>query len=69
MPRWCPVEAASKHAKRGMIWPPAKTSMRKPPAAHLLDDLRQSLGRALKHVERGGQAVDIRHWTFGWAIT
>src|SRR5262249_7856593 len=49
-----PLEAASKHSNGGMIWPPGKTSIREPPAARLLYDLRQPLGRALEHVERRG---------------
>ena len=49
-----PFEAASKHSNGGMIWPPGKDLDAEPPAAHLVDDLRQPLGRPLVHVERRG---------------
>src|SRR6185503_14000471 len=64
-----PFDAASKQAYGSMIWPPAKTSIRnRPPlissttfASRWAAPWSTSLARV--------QVVDIRHWTFGCAMT
>src|SRR6185436_11748115 len=64
-----PREVASKQSSGSMIWPPAKTSIRnRPPlissttfASRWAAPWSTSLARV--------QVVDIRHWTFGCAMT
>src|SRR5262245_26833062 len=68
-PSMVPWEVASKHAKSGMICPPAKTSIRnRPPliSSTIAEGRRAAPWRLSSW---GGQAVDIRHWIFGCAMT
>ena len=55
-----PCEAASKHSNGWHDLAAREDLDPEPPAAHLLDDLRQPLGRALEYVEHRG----ARPWTF-----
>src|SRR5262245_10751596 len=64
-----PWEAASKQAKSGMIWPPGKTSIRnRPPLVSSTILANRSAAPSITSSRRG-QDVDMRHWTFGWAMT
>src|SRR5262252_5245468 len=64
-----PWDAASKHSNGCMIWPPGKTSIRNRPPL-VSSTIFPSLWAAPCSTSRDGvQDVDIRHWTFGWAIT
>src|SRR5262249_10836998 len=63
-----PLEAASKHSNGGMIWPPGNTSMWNRPS--LISSTIFAIRSAVVCTSSAlGQAVDMRHWTFGWAIT
>src|SRR5713101_7972277 len=64
-----PWEAASKQAKSDMIWPPAKTSIRNRPPLISSTTFASSRAAPWRLSSTGGQAVDIRHWTFGCAMT
>ena len=64
-----PCEAASKQSNGWHDLATRKDLDPEPPAAPLLHDLRQTLGRALGTSSAGVQAVDIRHWIFGCAMT
>src|SRR6266404_2814228 len=64
-----PWEAASKQAKSVMIWPPAKTSIRNRPPLISSTTFASSRAAPWRLSSTGGQAVDIRHWTFGCAMT
>src|SRR5215471_15712973 len=64
-----PWDAASKHLNGCMIWPPGKTSIRNRPPV-VSSTIFPSLWAAPCSTSRDGvQAVDIRHWIFGCAIT
>src|SRR5215510_5274000 len=64
-----PWDAASKQAKSGMIWPPGKTSIRnRPPLVSSTILANRSAAPSITSSRRG-QDVDMRHWTFGWAMT
>ena len=63
-----PFEAALKQSSGGMIWPPGKTSIRKRPA--LISSTSFASRSAKPCMEEPlVQVVDIRHWTFCWAMT
>src|SRR6185295_12667425 len=64
-----PFEAASKQAKSGMIWPAAKTSIRNRPPLVSSTTFASRWAAPCSTSRAGGQAVDIRHWTFGCAMT
>ncbi len=64
-----PWEAASKHSNGGMIWPPGKTSIRNRPPLISSTTFPSRWAAPCILSSAGVQAVDIRHWTFGWAIT
>src|SRR5262249_6930286 len=51
-----------------MIWPPGKTSIRNRPPL-ISSTAFASRSAALWTPSPGVKAVDIRHWTFGWAMT
>src|SRR5215813_6751532 len=63
-----PLEAASKHSNGCMIWPPASTSIRNRPPLVSSTIFASSSAVRCTSIERG-HAVDIRHWTFGCAMT
>src|SRR2546425_479611 len=64
-----PWEAASKQSNGGMIWPPGKTSIRTRPPL-ISSTPSASRGAAPWTMSNVAvQDVDIRHWTFGWAMT
>src|SRR5215813_10085534 len=64
-----PCEAASKHSNGCMICPPGKTAIwKRPPLASsttlaICWAARRCTSKATEN------AVDMRHWTFGWAMT
>jgi hypothetical protein len=64
-----PLEAASKHSKGGMIWPLGSTSIRNRPLliSSTIVATRSALPWSVSST--AGNAVGIRHWTFGWAMT
>src|SRR5262245_50422529 len=64
-----PWDAASKHSNGPMIWPPGNTSIlnRPPLVSSTICAKRRAAFRNTSSV--GGNAVDIRHWIFGWAMT
>src|SRR6266481_5147231 len=64
-----PWEAASKQAKSVMIWPPAKTSIRNRPPLISSTTFASSRAAPWRLSSTGGQAVDVRHWTCGCAMT
>jgi hypothetical protein len=64
-----PWEAASKQPNGGMIWPPGKTSIRNRPPLISSTTCASRCAAPWSMSVPGVQAVDIRHWTFGWAIT
>ena len=63
-----PFAAASKQSSGGMIWPPAKTSMRNRPPLVSSTIFAKYSAVCCTSSERA-QAVDMRHWIFGWAMT
>src|SRR5215470_11168342 len=64
-----PWEAASKHSKVCMIWPAAKSSIRKRPPLVSSTSLANCWAAPWSWSSAGGQVVDIRHWIFGCAMT
>src|SRR6266567_1356307 len=64
-----PFEAASKHSNGGMIWPPGKTSIRNRPPLICSTTVASRWAAPCRMSIAGVHAVDIRHWTFGWAMT
>src|SRR5262249_14511980 len=63
-----PFEAASKQSNGCTIWPPAKTSiLNRPPLISSTTLANCSAVRCTSSAR--GQAVDMRHWTFGCAMT
>ena len=64
-----PLEAASKHSNGGMIWPPGKTSIRNRPPLISSTTFASRWAAPWSMSSAAVQAVDIRHWTFGWAMT
>src|SRR5712692_8508738 len=64
-----PCEAALKHANGGMIWPPGKTSIRNRPPLVSSTTFASRWAAPCTTSSAGVKAVDIRHWTFGWAMT
>ena len=63
-----PLDAASKHSNGGMISPPARTSIRNRPPLISSTTFANCSAVRWTSSERA-HAVDIRHWTFGWAMT
>jgi hypothetical protein len=64
-----PLEAASKQANGAMIWPPAYTWIWNRPPLISLTSCPTCSAECWRLSSCGGQAVDIRHWTFGCAMT
>ena len=64
-----PREAASKQSSGGMIWPPGKTSIRNRPPLISSTTFASRWAAPWSMSSAGVQAVDIRHWTFGCAMT
>src|SRR2546427_3704775 len=64
-----PFEAASKHSNGGMIWPPGKTSIRNRPPLISSTTVASRWAAPCRMSIAGVHAVDIRHWTFGCAMT
>src|SRR5437667_5132488 len=64
-----PFEAASKHSNGGMIWPPGKTSIRNRPPLISSTTVASRWAAPCRMSIAGVHAVDIRQWTFGWAMT
>src|SRR6266516_2705073 len=64
-----PWEAASKQSNGGMIWPPGKTSMRNRPPLISSTTFASRWAAPWTMSNVAVQDVDIRHWTFGWAMT
>src|SRR5215510_15304773 len=64
-----PSEAASKQSKGCMICPPGKTSMWKRPPLVSSTSLANCRAAACTVSADGGNAVDMRHWIFGCAMT
>jgi hypothetical protein len=64
-----PCEAASKQPSAGTIWPPGKTSIRKRPPLISSTTFASRWAPPWSTSSAGVQVVDIRHWTFGWAMT
>ena len=52
-----------------MIWPAGKTSIRNRPPLVSSTTFASRWAPPCSTSSRGCQAVDIRHWTFGWAMT
>src|SRR5215510_14142792 len=52
-----------------MIWPPGKTSIRNRPPLISSTTFARRWAAPCRWSSAGVQAVDIRHWTFGWAMT
>src|SRR5438876_2488241 len=63
-----PFDAASKQSSGGMIWPPGKTSIRNRPSLISSTTFASRSAVPCNSFDRA-QAVDIRHWIFGWAMT
>src|SRR5437016_2171779 len=64
-----PWEVASKQANGCMICPPGKTSIRNRPPLVASTTFASCWAAPWSTSSAGVQAVDIRHWTFGCAIT
>src|SRR6266567_7567574 len=64
-----PWEVASKQANGGMIWPPGKTSIRNRPPLVSSTTFASRWAAPWSTSSAGVQVVDIRHWTFGCAMT
>jgi hypothetical protein len=64
-----PLEVASKQSNGGMIWPPGKTSIRNRPPLVSPTTFASRWAAPWSTSSAGVQVVDIRHCTFGWAIT
>ena len=64
-----PFEAASKHSNGGMIWPPGKTSIRNRPPLVSSTTFASRWAAPCITSNAAVQVVDMRHWTFGWAMT
>src|SRR5438094_4105808 len=64
-----PWEAAAKHSNDGMICSPGKTSIRKRPPLVSSTTFASRWAAPWCMSNTAVKAVDIRHWTFGWAIT
>ena len=64
-----PFEAASKQSSACMIWPPGKTSIRSLPPLVSSTTFASRWAAPCSTSSAGVQVVDIRHWTFGCAIT
>jgi hypothetical protein len=52
-----------------MIWPPWNTSILNRPPLISSTSLASCSAEPCITSAPGGQAVDMRHWTFGWAMT
>src|SRR6266567_8975922 len=63
-----PFDAASKQSSGCMIWPPGKTSIRNRPSLISSTTFASRSAVPCNSFDRT-QVVDIRHWTFGWAMT
>src|SRR5215470_914364 len=63
-----PFDAASKHSNPCMIWPLAKTSIRKRPPLVSSTIFAKYSAVSCTSRERA-QAVDMRHWILGCAMT
>src|SRR5262245_21475521 len=64
-----PFDAASKQSNGGMIWPPGKTSIRSRPPLISSTAFASPSAAPVFTSSVGFHAVDIRHWTLGWAMT
>src|SRR5215470_9862661 len=64
-----PFAAASKHSKGPMIWPPGNTSIRNRPPLTSSTIWASRWAEPCIMSREAGQAVDMRHWTFGCAMT
>src|SRR5438445_7618525 len=68
-PSMVPFEAAAKHSNGCMIWPPGKTSILNRPPLVSSTIFANRWAAPWRMSFAGVQAVDIRHWIFGWAMT
>ena len=64
-----PCEAASKQANGGMIWSPGNTSIRNRPPLASSTTFASRWAAPWSTSSAAVQPVDMRHWTFGWAMT
>src|SRR5215470_13896640 len=64
-----PLDVSAKQAKSAMIWPAPKTSIRKRPPLISSTSFASRTAEPCITLSAGGHVVDIRHWTFGWAMT
>jgi hypothetical protein len=64
-----PWEAASKHSNGCMIWPPGKTSIRNRPPLISSTTFASRSAAPWSTSSAAVQVVDIRHLTFGCAMT
>ena len=64
-----PLEVASKQSNAFMICPLGKTSIFKRPPLISSTTCASRTAEPCMTSSCGGQAVDMRHWNFGWAIT
>src|SRR6185295_4227373 len=64
-----PCEVASKQANCGMIWPPGNTSMRNRPSVISSTIFASCCAAPCRMSLAAVHAVDIRHCTFGCAMT
>ena len=64
-----PCEVASKHSNGCMIWPPGKTSIRNRPPLISSTTFASRWAAPWSMSSAGVQVVDMRHWTFGCAMT
>jgi hypothetical protein len=64
-----PREAASKHSNGGIICPPGKTSIRNRPPLISSTAFPSCWAAPWCMSSDAVNAVDIRHWTFGCAMT
>src|SRR2546426_1417615 len=63
-----PFDAASKQSSGCMIWPLGKTSIRNRPSLISSTTFASRSAVPCNSFDRA-QVVDMRHWTFGWAMT
>src|SRR5262249_34524373 len=64
-----PLEAASKHSNGCIIWPPWRTSIRNRPPLVSSTTFANLWAAPWSRSSAFVHAVDMRHWTFGCAMT
>src|SRR5437899_12514443 len=64
-----PLDAAAKQSNGCMIWPPGKTSIRNRPPLISSTTFASRWAAPWCMSNTAVKAVDMRHWTVGWAMT